>query len=188
MTSVRTSSGHELPMSNDLVHTAETACTVAGINPVTLRSWRNRGWFKPQIEKPAGQWTLYSFRDLCLLRCAGMLTTMGIPGNVALTISKEICQEHHLKEAESRCDTASRTPRVLPYCCEVAALFRLDPQLQVTVKVEYKRSDIAWRPDRTIFSDGQLSNGGRPQIILDVTFLVYHTAAALKALGTETQQ
>jgi len=188
MTAVRTFSGHELLISNDRTYTAATACTVAGINPVTLRSWRNRGWFKPQTEQPAGQWTLYSFRDLCLLRCAGLLTEMGIPGNVALTISEEICLERHVNEAVSRVESAKERVLGRPYPCEVAALVRLRPHLQVKVDIKYQDPNRDWRYDLAPFSKGCLTNLGRPTITLDVTALVFHTAVALNFAETETQQ
>lgn len=71
-------------------YTASTACAVANIKPPTLRAWRNLGWFHQEAEKSPGQWTLYSYLDLCVLRCAAVLIEQGISGNIAVPIAGQL--------------------------------------------------------------------------------------------------
>lgn len=69
---------------------ASTACAVANLKPPTLRAWRNLGWFRQETEKSPGQWTLYSYLDLCVLRCATVLIEQGVSGNIAVPIAEKL--------------------------------------------------------------------------------------------------
>jgi hypothetical protein len=53
------------------------ACEVAGVNEVTLRSWRRRhGFLKGEV--PGREWPQFSLLQICQIRLAGLATDHGV--------------------------------------------------------------------------------------------------------------
>jgi hypothetical protein len=59
------------------VHRGPVACEVAGVNEVTLRSWRRRhGFLKGDV--PGREWPQFSLLQICQIRLAGLATDHGV--------------------------------------------------------------------------------------------------------------
>lgn len=62
---------------SERVHRGPVACEVAGVNEVTLRSWRRRHGFL-KAELPGREWPQFSLLQICQIRLAGLATDHGV--------------------------------------------------------------------------------------------------------------
>jgi len=70
-------------------YSAGSICRVTGVNPVTLRSWRNRGLLEIGGSNEEG-WTRYSMIDGCVIATIVLLTSKKFQAESASTIAEAL--------------------------------------------------------------------------------------------------
>lgn len=97
---------------------AGSICRVAAVNPVTLRSWRNRGLL--EVGSDAEGWTRYSATDCCVIATTALLTSKKFQAESAATIAEALRASFEKLasypmdswRAWALVDTASENPKV----------------------------------------------------------------------------
>jgi hypothetical protein len=65
-----------------------TVIAIAGVQPETLRQWRDRLGFEP-AEKTEGRHSLYSTQQICALKLATTLIDAGLRAGAAVAVAKK---------------------------------------------------------------------------------------------------
>lgn len=80
--------GQELADLLNPTFSAATVCAVAGLNPVTLRAWRNRGHLN--VSGSGEGWTRYSISEMAVVMAMKTMTDMGLAVDTAGEIASKL--------------------------------------------------------------------------------------------------